>query len=229
MIDYPEYWPFVVRKGDGEMAGFFHDIVTEALGRMGHTALWRSYPWSRCQDNVRSGRSEAMITVPTDERLRYTATHDTPFYHKTLKVFTYADHPKLGYIMRMKTLDDVKAAGLSVITYEGNGWNDKHVRSRGIKVYETNQLKNVWRMLAKKRGDIVIEWPGAAWPDIVTVGVTEDVVLTPVSIEAMPFHLLINKDSPQAKILPDFDRIIQEMKADGTIERLVNRYIHQFE
>lgn len=227
VIDYPDYWPFFSRQENGEMAGFFYEIVDEALARLGMATRWRDFPWGRCQDNVQSGETEAMITVPTPDRLEYAATHPDPFYRKQLTVFTYRDHPRLDFIRRMKTLDDIRAGGLAVITYSGNSWNDRNIRTRGIKVYETPLLKSVWRMLANKRGDIVIEWPVAAWADIHTTEVGHDaIVQTGVTFDPMPFHLLISKKSSMTRILPEFNRIILEMQKSGRIDEIVEKYTH---
>lgn len=223
-IDYPEFWPFFVRQDNGEMAGFFFEIVNTALQKMEIRAVWETYPWKRCQANVQSGKSDAMITFPSAERLEYSVTHETPFYFKELKVFTYTGHPLLGLIEKIQTLDDIRTAGFMVVTYAGNGWADANITARGIEIYTTPQLPNVWRMLALKRGDIVIEWPPAAWPHIYQVGVEKEVVETDVSVESMPFHLMIGKDSPYAGRIEEFDTIIRRMREDGTIERIVRSY-----
>lgn len=227
VIDYPDYWPFFTRKDTGEMTGFFHDIIVEALARMGVETQWRKYPWSRCQDNVKHGDADAMITVPTSERLRYTVTHSEPFYRKKLHVFTYNGHPKEHIIRSLKTFDDIKAADLTVITYAGNGWNDENIVSRGIKMFETPVIKSVWRMLAARRGDIVIEWPMAAWAEIRKTNVEPDaIVQTDVTFGCMPFHLLINKRAPQAAILPEFNQIVLDMRSSGRIGEIVEKYTH---
>lgn len=227
VIDYPDYWPFFSRQKNGEMAGFFYEVVDEALGRLNIETEWRVFPWSRCQAHVKNGESEAMVTVPTPERLKYAATHPDPFYMKALNVFTYTDHPSMNFIRSMKTFDDIKRGGLTVITYAGNGWNDRNIRARGIKVYETPVINTVWRMLAFRRGDIVIEWPMAAWAEIRRAGVSlDEVVQTDVAFAPMPFHLMIGKGSPDVEILGEFNRVVLEMKESGRIGEIVDRYMH---
>ena len=227
VIDYTDYWPFFTRQENGEMTGFFHDIITEALERMDVETQWRAFPWGRCQDNVKNGESDAMITVPTPERLRYSATHEDPFYLKEHNVFTYKNHPRMDYIRSIKTPDDIRIGGMTVVTYADNGWSDRNIRSRGVKVYETPQLRCVWRMLANRRGDIAIEWPVAAWADVhaTDVGVDE-VVQTDVTFDPMPFHLMIRNGSSLVGILPEFNRVILEMKESGRIDEIVAKYTH---
>lgn len=226
-ICYPDFWPFFHRQEDGQVTGFFHDIVTEALNRMDMQATWTAYPWPRCQHAVQTGESDAMVTFPSVKRLRYSKTHPDPFYEKKLTIFTYAHHPRLAQIRDIKTIDDIRKLNLTVITYAGNGWNDKNIEARGIRTYDTAILKNVWRMLANKRGDIVIEWPGGAWPDIRATGMEDDVVQTEVTLDAMPFHLMIGRNSPYADRLPRFNEIILDMKKDGSLDRIVDEYIEQ--
>ncbi|MDD3312745.1 ABC transporter substrate-binding protein [Pseudodesulfovibrio sp.] len=227
-IDFPEFWPFFATRGD-RVEGFFHDIVTEALARMGIRAAWAPFPWPRCQERVKTGQADAMITSPTPERLLYASTHADPFYEKKLQVFTYAGHPRLQQIKSIRSIDDIRRGGFVVVTYSGNGWNDTNIRSRGIKTYETPRLKNVWGMLANRRGDIVIEWPGGAWPDIVETGREKYIVQTNVTLQTMPFHLLIRNGSPYAARLPEFNRVILAMKRDGSLDRIVDKYIKQYQ
>ncbi|WP_238528337.1 substrate-binding periplasmic protein [Pseudodesulfovibrio mercurii] len=224
-VVYPDYWPFFTRNDQGVMTGFFYDIVHEALERLGIESTWRTYPWSRCQALVRDGEADAMITVPTAERLVYAATHDDPFYLKQLKVFTTVDHPKLAEIRAIRSIDDIHRLALVVVTYHGNGWNDKYIRSRGIKTYDSPLLKNVWLMLANHRGDIAIEWPLAAWPLIKDGGVAGRIVETDVSLEAMPFHLLISRACPCADLLPEFNEVIKRMQAEGRIDDIIGKYV----
>jgi len=63
-------------------------------------------------------------------------------------------------------------------------------------------------MLVAKRGDIFIEWPHGAWPDIKRLGLSDKVVETSVRLSEMPFHMLIRKDSPHVNILAEFDNVI---------------------
>ena len=224
-VAYPVFPPFHWVKENGEMAGFFYEIISEALEkRMGLTVVWTVYPWTRCQENLKIGTDDAIITVPTVERAAYTVTHKDPFYQKPLHLFTSVDHPRLAEIKKIKKIADLRKGGFSVITYSGNGWHRENVQPLGIKTYETSYLENQWKMLAEKRGDTVIEWPPGAWPDIKRVGVRDRLIDTGITISSMPFHLLIRKNYPRADILADFNETVKKMKTDGTIKTIISRY-----
>ena len=227
-IVYPEFQPFFSKTESGGVKGFFYDLIIEALQRrMGIQTSWTALPWKRCQEYVKSGEFDAMITVPTRERSLYSETHADPFYRKELKIFTYTGHARLQAIEQIRTLVDIKKGGFSVITYSGNGWHKKNVASLGVETHETPIVRNVWRMLAGKRGDLVIEWPQGAYPDIYELGLSKALVETDVALEAMPFHLLISKKSDYRKILPRFNAVIKTMQADGTTDAILTAYFGQ--
>jgi polar amino acid transport system substrate-binding protein len=224
-IAYPIFPPFHWVNGQGQMQGLFYDIIAEALEkRMGVALIWTAYPWTRCQENLKTGMDDAILTVPTAERSTYTITHPHAFYEKPLNLFTYEGHPHMDAIQRIGSIADLADSGFSVITYGGNGWNRKHIRSRGIKTYETPHLENVWRMLAQRRGDLVIEWPPGAWPMISRLKLSQQIVDTGITISTMPFHLLLRKGAADLSILNAFDATIQRMKADGTMASILKRY-----
>ena len=221
-IAYPEFAPFHYTDESGRLQGIFHTIINEAVERrMGVPLLWTAYPWTRCQENVRNGKEDAILTTPTAERATYTRTHTIPFYRKDLHIFTYQDHPMLGAIRQLTTLEDIRDLQLSVITYSGNGWHTTNVASLGIRSYETSSLASVWHMLARRRGDIVIEWPPAALPDIKGQGLEAEIVDSGVAIASMDFHLLIRKDSVHVDILEQFDATMEAMRQDGTLSAIL--------
>lgn len=221
-IAYPEFPPFHWRDGQGRMAGFFYEIIVEAVQRrMGIPTVWENQPWARCQASVREGTADAMLTVPTAERLEYAAASPEPFYSKRMNVFTRAGHPRLQEIRALTRLGDLRAAGFSVVTYNENGWSEANVEPLGVPAYKANSLQSVWRMLALGRGDLVIEWPPAAWPDIRALGLDSEIIQTDAVMASMPFHLLVGRNSPHADILPGFSRAIRAMREDGSLERIL--------
>lgn len=224
-IAFPEFPPFHWHVADGRVKGIFHDMLVEALEkRMGLQLTWTSYPWMRCQENLKNGVDDAIITVPTKERGVYTLTHSRPFFEKPLHVYTAADHPRLADIMRITSLADIKQLELSVITYIGNGWHNDNVRSLGIATLESPYLANVWPMLSQRRGDLVIEWPLGAQPELQRLGLEDSIVDTGIVPAKMPFFLLIRKDSVHTRILDRFEATIEEMHGDGSTLAVLQRY-----
>lgn len=224
-IAFPVFPPFQWVKKNGAMAGIFYEILRESLEkRMGVTVVWTPYPWPRCQENLKNGIDDAIISVPTAERAEFTVTHKTPFYQKPLNLYTYWGHSRYAEILKIRTIADIQKGGFSVITYSANGWHMENIESRGIKTFECPSVENVWKMLAGKRGDLVLEWPPGAWPDIQRAGVASMIINTGIHLTSMPFHLLIRKNASRVSILPEFDETIQAMIKDGTIAAILAKY-----
>ncbi len=224
-IAYAEFWPFHWRDAQGRMNGLFHDILSEALERrMGLETVWEEYPWARCQANVRDGAADAMLTVPTMERSSYARVSGEAFYRKGMHVFTRAGHPRREQILALSSLEDIRAGGFSVITYMGNGWSQMHVEPMGIPVVQTSSLRSVWLMLAEGRGDLVIEWPPAARHELSGLDLENAVVLGRGEVAGMSFHLLVGTSSPYVGILPEFSRVVREMRKDGALDRIAAKY-----
>lgn len=224
-VAYPEFPPFHWRDQQGRMQGFFHEIIREALERrLGLATVWTPQPWARCQASVRDGSADVMLTVPTPERAAYALASAEPFYVKRLNVFARADHPRIGEIRGLASLEDIRRSGFSVITYNENGWNKAHVEPLGVRVFTANSLQSVWRMLAERRGDLVIEWPPAAWPDIRALKLDREIVQTGAVMGSMSFHLLVGRRSPHAGVLSGFDQAVRAMREDGTMDRILKNW-----
>lgn len=223
-IAYSTFVPFHWVDGNGAMAGLFYEIITEALEkRMKIAVTWTAYPWPRCQENLKSGVVDAILTVPMAERAVYSSTHVRPFYLKKMNIFTYAGHPRIEQIKQIRTIDDIRKNDFTVITYSGNGWHRENLTPAGVKTHEGNYVESVWKMLARKRGDMVVEWPGA-WPDVRRLGLENRIVDTRITLATMPFHLLIGNKSLYKARLPEFDATIEAMHRDGTMEMILSRY-----
>jgi len=223
-IAYPDFAPFHYIDKQGKLQGFFYEIITEAVeNRLGVPIVWNSYPWIRCQENVRNGIDDALLTVPTAQRAEYTQTHARPLWSKELHIFTSAYHLHLQEIMQVKNLNDLEHGKFSVITYSGNGWHQNNIIPRGILSYETSDLKSVWHMLAAQHGDIVIEWPHAANLAIQAQANVGQIIDTGITIDKMPFKLLMRTGSPYIDILKSFDKVIDDMRRDGTMDNILKK------
>ncbi|WP_320007709.1 transporter substrate-binding domain-containing protein [Maridesulfovibrio sp.] len=224
-IAYTSFYPFFSRDTNNRMTGIFYEIINEAIvNRMKIKVSWKEFPWKRCQQNVRENYADGMITTINPQRMEYTSTHRDPFFVQSVNIFTYKGHARMSEIKRLKSFADIKEKGFSIITYLGNGWIEEHAESIGIKTNKVTLRDRVWQMLAHKRGDMVIEWPGGAWFEIRKFKLTDEIVETGAVINTVRIHLLIGKKSPYIHILPGFNTEIKKMTEDGTIKKITDKY-----
>ncbi len=225
-IVYPDFYPFFSRNNENQMTGIFYEIIREALEKRMHIKVeWENLPWKRCQHNIKNNLADAMITTINPIRMEYSSTHPYPLFVQSVNIFTYKGHEDLKEIEQLTNFNEIYEAGFSIITYLGNGWIERNAESIGIKVHKVSQRDKIWKMLALKRGDIVIEWPEGAWAEIRRFNLEEHIQQTDAVINSVPFHLLIGNKSPYSHILPEFNITIRKMKEDGTIFKITEKYL----
>jgi len=221
---FTSYRPANYVEGTG-YAGFFYDIVIEAVEkRLGLPVEIGVFPWTRCQRLVELGQYDMLVTIPTEERLRYVSATDEPIWVKRRILYTYADHPDIAAIDALKGLDDIRDAGYTVVTYTGNGWIAGTVEPAGIPVLYASTVESMYRMLAAGRADLMIEERTIAEESIREEGVGAEVVATDGYGEESGFHILIAKASPHHAVLDELNAVLRDMTVDGTLAAILESY-----
>jgi polar amino acid transport system substrate-binding protein len=221
LVYFNDYAPFSWENEQKEMEGILIDVLTEAIqGRLGIQVEHKGYPWKRAQELVKQGKADAFCTVPTEERRTYTDVSAEPVILATFTVFTSADHPDLE---KMKTIEAI--ADLNVYKlghFRGAGWAKTNLE--GMDVMWATTLEAVLGNLAKGRFDI---HPGASQVVRFTIKqmeLTDQITEIPAVLDSRSFNLCIGKQSDFAGILPEFDKALQAMKVDGTLQQIYEKY-----
>lgn len=221
LVYFNDYAPFSWENEQKQMQGILIDVLTEALqNRMKISVNHTGYPWKRAQHLVQQGEADAFCTVPTEERLAYTEVSHEPAIVATFTVFVRSDHPKLEQIKQITTLADLKAYTLG--HFLGAGWAQQNLE--GMDVKWASDLDAVLHNLVKGRFDL---HPGASQVVRFTIkmlGLKQQIIEIPVVLDSQPFSLCIGKLSPFVNLLPKFDQTLQEMKADGTLQKIYEQY-----
>jgi len=222
---FTDYPPANFRTEEGNFSGFFYDIVMEIFQqRLGLRVDIAIYPWKRCQRMVKSGEADIMVTIPTPERKKYAVTHRRPVWVKRRILYTYRDHPRIQEIHLVNGLAAIKEGGYRVISYLGNGWTEKEVQGAGIPVLFATTVDNMYRMLAAKRGDLIIEEKVLAAPHIVELGLSEKISETGGIGSASGFYILIGRRSVHASLISKLDREVEDMRNQGRLEKIIRNY-----
>ncbi|WP_319521596.1 transporter substrate-binding domain-containing protein [uncultured Desulfosarcina sp.] len=223
---FTDYPPANFRTEKGDFSGFFYDIVMEVFQqRLGIRVDISVYPWKRCQRMVECGEADIMVTIPTPERKQYSVTHSRPIWIKRRILYTYREHPRIHEINLINGLASIKKGGYRVVSYLGNGWTEKDVQGIDIPVTFATTVDNMYRMLAAKRGDLIIEEKVLAAPHIVDLGLSKKIVETNGVGSESGFHILIGKKSAYASLIQALDREIEDMRKQGRLEEIFRSYL----
>ncbi len=221
--DYPNAY---YMDKNGEIRGFLYDIAIEALTRrMGIEVNITFYPWKRCQLLVETGEADMLLTVPTDIRLEYTVASRIPLWEKKRVIYTYKGNSRIEEINKIRRLEDILLGDFTVISYLGNGWAETKVEKMGIEVVYSPSIKNIYKMLVFKRGDIIIEEKSLVEAELKKdIQLNENIIKTSGIGSTVGFFILIRENSEYVEIIDELDIIISEMWNDGTIVRILSKY-----
>jgi len=208
---------------EGEMKGIIVDVLNEALvQRMGIQASFQGFPWSRAQKLVENRFADAFVTVPTNARRKYTQCSKNPVLTVEVRLYTYVNHPQIEALSNATTYDDLSQ--FTIIEYLGNGWAKE--KFKNLKVLWVPNLEQTYKMLAIKRGDVLVRNSFNFHYFMRNLDIQNAVVELPVIFSSVDFHLCIQKSSPYKNLLAKFDAVISGMKASGIIDEISSRYRH---
>lgn len=200
-------------------SGIRFEILEEALQRrLGIVFRCEALPWERAQQLVRTGARDGMVTLYTPERAAYAVATQRPVVCLRNVAYASAQHPELGRLRAARSLDDL--ARYRFVTYIGNGWARSHLAPRGIGVEYVVDMSSVLAMVAKRRADLLVDDDLDTPRQIRALGLERDIVMLPLELGRVELRLLLNRGSPHAGILPQVDRVLAEMDADGTAARI---------
>jgi len=222
---FTDYPPANYKTENGELTGFFYEIVTEAFeNRLGADLNISIFPWKRCQMMIEQGLADIIITTATNDRLEYAIKTSKAVLITRLNIYTYSDHEDIETINTLKETDEIEENNLSVISYLGNGWAKNTLESKNITVDYATDNEGMYLMLANRRADILIEESKTADSTIKNLGLESKIIKTEGIAEETRFYILFGKNSPHIEIMDQINSILIEMHNDGTIAAILSKY-----
>lgn len=218
---FNDYSPFSWGNDQQEMQGIFLDILNEALyGRMGIPVLHFGLPWKRAQAQVRYGQADAFCAVPSVDRKGYTRISQEPVIVSRFKIYTRRDHPALDQLRAVRAIQGLR--GFSVGQFIGGGWANDNQQTLNIRWAPT--LENTLSMLAHGRVDVHIGSEQVTRYSLSRFGMEDRIVELPFSITRHNFHLCVGRHSSFVTMLGRFDEVIRQMRQQGIIRAIQERY-----
>jgi len=220
LVYFHDFQPYSWEDNHRKMHGILIDILTEALqNRMKIPVIHKGYPWARAQMNVRFGSADAFATVPTDERRRYTNISKTPIVVPKFTIFTNISNPKLNELKKVKSLSDLKTFNL--VHYIGSGWAKKNFKDSNIHWLPT--MKDALKLLTNKKFDAFIDVSQVIKFNIKKYKYSDRIIEIPNVLDSSSFHFCVGKKSKYADIMPEFDKVINQMIKDGTLQKILDK------
>ena len=209
-VGYP---PFSMAGSDGSnLEGLLPRITDAAFTNCPGVHLEQmALPWNRAQNLIKTGAVNAIITVPTAERLSYLKASAEPVVSPRLLAYSSSNNPSLPELRRVNSLAGYRP--FLIGAYSGSGWSRDNLQGFNVD-YSTSKPAQVFIMLDKGRFDLTFENSIVANYIIQREGLQGRIVALPASmLGRLHWHLLLRQDLPGGdKTLKCFDREIKRLR-----------------
>ncbi|MBN2297921.1 MAG: transporter substrate-binding domain-containing protein [Deltaproteobacteria bacterium] len=228
IINYDEDLAPLSYSSEDLMKGILVEVLDSILeGRMGLQVEHRGYSGRRVWFMVASGKSDAFCSKDASRAMEYAWVAKTPVFMSSPALFTGVDNPRKEDIGTVSTLAGMRA--FSQVDYLGSTWARKTFpRDMLDHIHWVGSLDAAFKLLAINRYDIYVGSEVAGRYALVRTGLTDDIFVRRVSIgKPVTFHFGLRKTYPDAQsIISDVERILKEAESEGTINRIVEKYIN---
>ncbi len=209
-----EKWPKILTWDESmNYEGLYARFFGELSRRMGWKGVITPLPWLRAQEYAEKGLADALIAVASPPRLAYAYASDEPVFSLYFTLYARRDHPRMEEIAKIRSLEDILALDLTVVTNRGNGWHEANVEALGIPTVLVNNDDTILKFLAAGRADLVIDTPLSMAPRLKEMGLSNQIASTGVHLDETRLYLLLSKKSAFKDRWPEINRQVSELVA----------------
>lgn len=197
--------------------GISLDVITTVLERAGYNVSAEILPWQRAMDGVQSGTYDILGNLFALPELEAHLTFSDPFYETEIRFLA----PR-GSEFAYRGLDSLRPYTIAVgagYIYEGEFDAAEDLN----KTIVTNVVQGV-RMVASGRVDLTLDSVDVLIYTLArkTPELAPQLVILPDRLASQSLHMAIRNSHPMREnILKDFNRVLAEMRADGSLDRLL--------
>ena len=222
---YEDYFPYSYIE-NGKIVGLLDEIGRYILeDKMHYKFISAGFPWERAQEFVKSGKSDAHITVNTTQREMILTFNPTPVFKAPLVIVYSENNPRKKEIENIKSKNDLKK--FIINDYIGNGTTKRdYPLSEGYNVEYSSSMESAFKKLEVNRGDVMITYV-RIMKQQVSENNLKSLKLKATSILGKPdtYHFGLRKNYPNCKnIVDEFEANLVKAKKTGEINKFFLKY-----
>jgi len=217
--------PFHYRDRTGTMQGVDHDLVTEAMRRMGCSLTWEEVPRSRGQELLKEGRVDAVAgTSMTADRTEYALFSDRLRPGINVLFVRKGEAAAHGFT----TLEELARSGFRLGVVLGSRYSQEYERlindgSLADNLIPVGSSDLALQMLVRGRLDGFIEGRIVGRRLVRRENQTDAVEEHPMTIAAHDAFVMFSRRSVPPALVRRFNEALAEMEADGTLARILDQ------
>lgn len=200
--------------------GLSLDVISSVLKRAGYEVQVAVVPWARIMDGAAKGRYDVIGSLFLTDDMKAHVTYGDAYYTTKVKFLR-----KVGNAQEFETLQGLSPYSIAV----GDGflYSDSFDQADYLnKLVVTTTLQTV-RMVAHGRADLTLDSV-----EVIQYALENDAPELKSQVEFLPrplasrsIHMAVRNDLPgRDEIIADFNRTLEEMRRDGSYQRLLDRH-----
>lgn len=214
-------WPPFEFESGGTVRGTDADILREAFRRMKIPLEMRIYPWLRAMAMVQDGSADGVFSLrPTADRRRRLLFPGEPVSFSE-NAFFYRQGERTRYRFSGR-LQDLR--GLRIGITRGYAYGRAFMNSRLFVLDEAASDDLGFRKLEGGRIDLFLCDRAVGIYMIKKMGLQQRISVLPVPLSRFQMFVAFRPAPELRQLLPQLDRVLREMRADGTMHRIRRRY-----
>ncbi len=206
---------------NGEAKGIFLDLVREAFRRMDYKFSMKFYPWARGLNMLENGNVDALCTTAKQPERERFADYSQPVVPYTQSLFVLRDS-QISFDGSVESLRPYTIGIVEGYTYDQKfeaAFKDGRLKSEPVNLAERNFEK-----LLGGRIDICMEGKYVGLYTLKKLGYSDKVKLLSPDVRDIHLYLAFSKKRNLAPLIEKFNKTLQEMKDDGTYQKIIDSY-----
>lgn len=218
------YPPFMWKEGD-KIVGVGTEVATMIFGELGIDIESQCFSsWSRCMQEVRKGRTDIFFAASVNEdRSGFADFTKNPLSEVPTAIFVWKERA-----FRYEKWDDLIGKKMGKILGTTYGQKFDAFAAKHLKVSKVIKPIQNFRKLEKGRVDFLPMGLYSGRIQTKQFGYSDKVTVLKPYLKTGYLHIAISKKSKYLKHLPYVDKRLPELHADGTIKRLIDKYIDYY-
>jgi polar amino acid transport system substrate-binding protein len=218
-LEFPPY----EYSENGEVKGSAVAVVKEVFERMGQPIRIDVYPWVRALKMIESGEGDAIFTVYKIPEREVFADYSNEVLMPQILSFFVRKNSEIVFDGDLSKLSSLKFGVVRSLSYGAK--LDFALKSKMLANVEdvANGMPNFLKLL-DSRVDIVPSNKYVAVDILSKIGRMGDVKELMPEIQTVSSYIAFSKKRNLTAVRDDFDKVLREMKVDGSYQKIIDDY-----
>ena len=217
-VVYTDWFPYTYQK-DHTPSGFEIDIFNSIMKKMAARAEFKTYPWGRCLNYLKSGKADILISMlKTPEREEFTDYPDenisisrTMFFKKRNTDIAFDG-----------SYEKLRCYNIGVIKEFSYG--DSFDQASYLKTDDSINTRMLVTKLLRDRNDLAAENQAVVIATALQMGVADQIEFFGPPIHVQKLYVGFSKASGLGDVCRDFSILLREFKRSETYHAILKKY-----